>query len=120
MYNKSNSELTGVFDNILSTINKGVSVVEKNWQTGMEVYQKYEQMRAIKKEREAAQRRAQEVAKMRQASLDRQMEMVRLRQQRASVPLMQRLGIGGNMMPIMLGVGGLGLVAFFVLKPKRR
>jgi hypothetical protein len=120
MYNNSNSELTGVFDNILSTINKGVSVVEKNFQTGMEIYSKYQQMQMVKKERERMQRQAEEVARMRQAQINRQRDMLRIKQQRASLPLMQRLGIGGSMMPIMLGVGGLGLVAFFVLKPKRR
>lgn len=120
MYNKSNSELSGMFDNILNIVNKGVSIVETNFETGMEIYNKYQQMQMIKKERERMQRRAEEVAKMRQAQINRQRDMLRVQQQRASVPLMQRLGIGGSMMPIMLGVGGLGLIAFFVLKPKRR
>lgn len=119
MYHESNSELGGVFDNFLDTLNKGVSVVERNMKSGFDIYNKIQQIRMVQKERSEVQRQAEEVAAMRRAARERQIESVSLRQQRASVPLMQRLGIGGTMMPVLFATALIG-GAMWMFLPARK
>ncbi len=121
MYHEANSELgESVFDNILNVINKGVSVVEKNFESGFDIYTKIQQLQMVKKEQAAIRQQAEQIAAVRKAAVQRQMESVRLQQQRRSIPLMQRLGMGGSMIPIVLGIGGVGVVAMLLFKRKRR